>query len=264
MVAGGPGNVERLRTSDWRALVGVAADLVDCEELTAVAATVMDGAGKLVGCDISACFELDVSRSDVVVREEGPERYPSWVRPGFTPLAQQNPLIAHSLRTGETRALRLSDFADNQRLHRLELYERIYRPMGIEHQLACVFPLTAPGSQGGRVVRVSLSRQHRDFTERDRAVLDHLAPFARRAYHDAYVRVAVGQGLNGDIALALTEREREVLAGVTKGQTNSQIAADLHISRHTVAKHLQNIYAKLGVQTRTAAAHAALSTRTQH
>ena len=57
---------------------------------------------------------------------------------------------------------------------------------------------------------------------------------------------------SGDQA-ALSNREREVLAHLAAGQTNREIAAQLLISQHTVARHLENIYAKLGVRTRAAA-----------
>jgi DNA-binding CsgD family transcriptional regulator/tetratricopeptide (TPR) repeat protein len=53
--------------------------------------------------------------------------------------------------------------------------------------------------------------------------------------------------------LGLTEREVEVLALVAKGKTNREIATELTISEHTVARHIQNIFAKLGVSSRTAA-----------
>jgi DNA-binding NarL/FixJ family response regulator len=51
----------------------------------------------------------------------------------------------------------------------------------------------------------------------------------------------------------LTAREVEVLALVAKGNTNREISAALVISEHTVARHLQNVFAKLGVSSRTAA-----------
>jgi DNA-binding CsgD family transcriptional regulator len=54
--------------------------------------------------------------------------------------------------------------------------------------------------------------------------------------------------------VGLTEREREVLALVAKGRTNLEIAEILWIAPSTVRKHLENVYAKLGVRTRTAAA----------
>lgn len=52
----------------------------------------------------------------------------------------------------------------------------------------------------------------------------------------------------------LTAREIEVLQRVAAGERNREIADALVISEHTVARHMQNIYAKLGVSSRTAAA----------
>jgi DNA-binding NarL/FixJ family response regulator len=51
----------------------------------------------------------------------------------------------------------------------------------------------------------------------------------------------------------LTAREVQVLAVVAKGKSNKEIAAELIISDRTVARHLSNIFTKLGVSTRTAA-----------
>jgi DNA-binding CsgD family transcriptional regulator len=51
----------------------------------------------------------------------------------------------------------------------------------------------------------------------------------------------------------LTSRELEVLALVAGGHTNREIAAALFISPHTVRRHLQNIFRKLGVPSRAAA-----------
>lgn len=56
-----------------------------------------------------------------------------------------------------------------------------------------------------------------------------------------------------DAPMGLTGREVEVLALVATGKTNREIAAALVISEHTVARHVQNILAKLGVSSRTAA-----------
>jgi DNA-binding CsgD family transcriptional regulator len=58
-------------------------------------------------------------------------------------------------------------------------------------------------------------------------------------------------------ACSLTPREAEVLAWVAEGKTNVEIAVILGASRRTVSKHLERIFQKLGVETRTAAARRA-------
>ena len=62
--------------------------------------------------------------------------------------------------------------------------------------------------------------------------------------------------MGGPAALpgGLTAREAEVLRLVASGKTNRDIAVELVISEHTVARHLQNMFGKLGVTTRSAAA----------
>ena len=54
-------------------------------------------------------------------------------------------------------------------------------------------------------------------------------------------------------AMQLTEREIEVLQWVVQGKANSDIAAILGLSPRTIHKHMEHLYQKLGVETRTAA-----------
>jgi len=51
----------------------------------------------------------------------------------------------------------------------------------------------------------------------------------------------------------LSAREREVLQLIAEGLTNQDVAARLYLSLHTVKVHARNIYAKLGVTSRTQA-----------
>jgi len=53
---------------------------------------------------------------------------------------------------------------------------------------------------------------------------------------------------------ALTTREKEILAMIAAGSTNSEIAEGLFISHHTVKSHLYNIFKKIGVPNRLQAA----------
>ena len=60
--------------------------------------------------------------------------------------------------------------------------------------------------------------------------------------------------LIGDAPVSpLSSRELDVLRLVARGSTNKGIAAELYLSEHTVARHLSNIYTKLGVSSRSAA-----------
>ena len=59
--------------------------------------------------------------------------------------------------------------------------------------------------------------------------------------------------LPDELPAGLTAREAEVLRLVASGKTNRDIAVELVISEHTVSRHLQNMYAKLGVSSRAAA-----------
>ncbi|MDO6561959.1 DNA-binding response regulator [Amphritea sp. 1_MG-2023] len=66
------------------------------------------------------------------------------------------------------------------------------------------------------------------------------------------------------LELELTEREAEVLFWLANGKTNREIAEILEISPRTINKHLEQIFPKLGVENRTAAAGVALRLIASH
>lgn len=59
-------------------------------------------------------------------------------------------------------------------------------------------------------------------------------------------------------SLGLTRRESEILVWIARGKTNNEVAEALYISPRTVKKHLEHIYHKLGVESRTEAVSRAL------
>lgn len=115
---------------------------------------------------------------------------------------------------------------------------------------------------------VVLNRRGVDFDERDRERLDLLRPhlaFLYRQAHQAGASPAVDAPSSRlpvalDIsACRLTQRETEVMHWLACGKTDVDIAALLAISPRTVQKHLEHVYVKLGVETRTAAVMRALA-----
>jgi DNA-binding CsgD family transcriptional regulator len=84
--------------------------------------------------------------------------------------------------------------------------------------------------------------------EAARAVFEELGARPDLARVEAHVRSVEAGDVHG-----LTTRELEVLRLVAAGNTNREIAAVLVLSEHTVARHVQNIFTKLRVSSRTAA-----------
>jgi DNA-binding NarL/FixJ family response regulator len=84
---------------------------------------------------------------------------------------------------------------------------------------------------------------------------------AIRAVHDGHVLFApeaadamLAPDQREKVAVALTEREREVLTQIARGRSNREIARTLVVSEKTVKTHVSNILMKLGLQDRTQAA----------
>jgi len=84
-----------------------------------------------------------------------------------------------------------------------------------------------------------------EFSERDRALLTLLRPHLYQAYPDAQRR--------RNPVPRLTPRQNDLLRLLASGRTNTQIARQLGISEGTVRTHLENIYTRLNVSSRTAA-----------
>jgi len=84
---------------------------------------------------------------------------------------------------------------------------------------------------------------------------------------EAEGRLAAGRGATeARRPLGLSRREIEVLIEVAHGATNQQVADALFIAERTVARHMSNLFTKLGVSSRTAAAaiaheHGLISTK---
>jgi DNA-binding CsgD family transcriptional regulator len=307
--------------------------VADAEELVGdepFGPSVLEELGKLVHADNVTYCEQDRVRQRIryeAVRhgDEGRDRIVS-----YWDIAVEHPVCAYH-DTGDVRALKLSDFLTLKELRRTHIYAVWFHPAGVQHELDVAIP-----SPPWHTKTFLFARERRDFTERDRLVLDLLQPHFGRLWRGAQTRRqlraaraglewASGENPRGVILLApdgsvefaspparrlmreyfggadkpelplplaqwlesgsptlarrlddrrltverstdalllketrdelgLTPRERQILAWVARGKTNPEIAQILWVAPSTVRKHLENVYAKLGVHTRTAAA----------
>ena len=97
------------------------------------------------------------------------------------------------------------------------------------------------------------------FTETDRLTLQRVVPHLGQLRRNALARRTYPALIDSTAParmrlLRLTPRERVVLARAAAGETNTVIAQALFVSPGTVRKHLEHIYDKLDVRTRTEAA----------
>jgi DNA-binding CsgD family transcriptional regulator len=160
----------------------------------------------------------------------------------FHTLGWQNPMHC-SLHANKEDVLRLSDLLTRRQRRNLEYNDLVWRPHGIDDALRVWLP--APR---GRARSIYLERSSKNYTERERTLFALLRP------HLVRIRINAESRRWMDDTHGLTPREAEVLGWVARGRTNAEIGAALFISPQTVRKHLENIFEKLDVRTRTAAA----------
>ncbi len=166
-----------------------------------------------------------------------------------------NPLVLAHGRNPHAVTHRISDLVAPAKFRATPLFSDYYRRVGVEYAMAVPIHV-----KKHVLVSFVFNRSGRDFSDRDRACLESIRPHLGNLYR-------LGQEIEGPRAawgvpsaqpaaaadMPLTAREREVLHWLSGGKTDRDIATILGISPRTVHKHLQRIYEKLGVETRTAA-----------
>jgi DNA-binding CsgD family transcriptional regulator len=156
-------------------------------------------------------------------------------------LSAQDPLN-FCIRRAERRALKLSSFLTPRQRGRLEWDRFVWKPLNVADSLRVWLPASS-----GRTRMLFLERACGEYSERDRSLLEVARPLLARIHSDAARRREEA------LATRLTSREREILDWIAAGRTTREIAQLLTVSPHTVRKHVENILAKLGVGTRSAA-----------
>jgi DNA-binding CsgD family transcriptional regulator len=179
---------------------------------------------------------------------------PAWVPTDheWALLKTENPFSAHAARIGSVTfgAVRLSDVVDMRSFRQTELYA--LHDDDIDYSIQA----RMPAEDGGHWT-LEVGRSGHDYSVRDLLMLELITPslVGYEAHRSLAAKVTELQGMRRDAVPdeLLSVRENEVLDLVAGGATNAQIAERLWISPATVKKHLENVYAKLDVGSRTAA-----------
>lgn len=236
--------MEALGTADYRGVLEFLEVAVEVDGVDPFPEPVLAAMRRLIPADVVSYGELDVGGAGwrAGVRWQGVPALAA-VTPGIHAahlrFTQQQPHPPWAPTAG--RAARWSDLLSRRRLQRLDVYAEVGRPLGAEYELE-LWLVTPRGVAGG----FAFDRCERDFSDRDLRVLDTLRPHLVQLWRNARLRRPAADGL-------LTAREREILTWVARGKTNREIAAALYLAPGTVRKHLDNVYAKLGVGNRAAA-----------
>lgn len=245
--------VQRLSRADLEAVVGLTAELgAAAPQGDRVDRWLLERVCDLVDGEYAGSSEYDLSGARVNHAD-----YPA--QPSVPDEAEwklfraQNPFTTYAVRTGTPfiPARRLSDIVDLRAFRRTELWELV-RGDEMPHAIQMRFP----GSRKSKWV-LEAARAGRNFSPRDVLVFEMLRPslVAYEAYRALAEEAAVLRAAPQDerLDVTLSRREDEILDLVAQGASNAQIADRLCLSPGTIKKHLDNIYLKLEVGSRTAA-----------
>jgi DNA-binding CsgD family transcriptional regulator len=239
---------------DLRTLAGIASDHRTDLPPEGLPPSLLSELTDQIRCDSVSFFGMDSDRQEVWFMQE----VPADDHPGDEALDQGYWELhwacecSYPERSGDLRSVtKVADFYSARQWHSTGMYTDYYRPHGVEHDLMLCLPARlGPGLGPQQTVRLLFVRgPGPGFTERDRAVLTLLRPHLHQAYLDAERR--------RHPAPRLTPREWDLMNLIAAGHTNTQIARRLGLSEGTVRTHLQNIYGKLQVSSRTAAVNRA-------
>lgn len=228
---------------DWvdvdRALAAVA-EAARARESTPFPLPVIEHLTRLLGADRAGYYEYDVGAGRNIFAVEQPLVETPWGNAEVSAAHASWPLRDPPvLRAPAVR--KLSDALTRSDRRRNPFVAAFYRPLGVDDEIKLWLPAPVRRVRGFFFTREAGAR---DFSARERAMLELLGPhlaLARERWEDR------------PLSDVLTAREGEIMVLVAEGLTNAQIAARLVLSTGTVRSHLDHIYAKLGVHTRTAA-----------
>jgi DNA-binding CsgD family transcriptional regulator len=210
---------------------------------------VLDRARALVACDVLSFVELDTACQMTFHGQSLPEDGDDPGDAAFWRHYWDSLPCCYPDRSGDDRSVTaLSDFYTHRQWHNTGMYADYLGPFGVEREaMLCI---SAPT---GRTRRLIFFRgPGADFDGRDRLLLSLLRPLLNELYQALECR--------RHPVPDLTPRQWELLHLLASGRTNAEIALELVVTKDTVRKHLENIFARLDVTTRTGAVARAFPT----
>jgi DNA-binding CsgD family transcriptional regulator len=206
---------------------------------------------RLLHSEIAAYYRMD-SAERLWDDTEYPDRPWTPFEDEPSPPVVANPFCHYAVRTSQPYHLaqRLSDVVRSDALNGIDL-----------NGLADVYPrhcvqTRMPGRDGSHWT-LEVARTNRNYSDRELLLLNTLRPYliGYESQRTATMKLAALVTVRSDSVPEglLSPREGEVLDLVAGGASNAEIAQRLWVSPATVKKHLENVYAKLTVRSRTAA-----------
>jgi hypothetical protein len=172
--------LERLGPSDYQSVLNVVREIHGIERMDDFPPQAMAGIGHLIESDLLTYNEIDTRRQRAFMVQEPTGAISATQVQTFERLAHQHPLINHYARTRESRPRKVSDFLSLREFRRLDLYQEFFRNVAVKYQMA----VTIPSANAALVIGIALNRAGRDFSERDRSVLDLVRPHLVQAYRN--------------------------------------------------------------------------------
>ncbi len=195
-------SMTRLSPNDYELLLSCIGELHAFRNRAALCEWLLEKAlPKLIPSDWLSYNEVDLlspEKSVAVLKPESTNFF-QVLFPRFKELTHQHPLIVNQMQSANFPVHKISDFLTQDAYHRLELYQDVYRPMGVEYQIAVTIRLST-----SHVIAFALSRKKNDYDERDRTILDLLRPHLVVAFNNLELLQNQKAKLEG-IELALNE-----------------------------------------------------------
>ncbi len=233
----------KLTTTDLRGVLDVLYDIGSLTSAEPFPLPVLNRLDTLLGAHTTGYGEFSIEnggRSYTVQSLVKNRSEPAWLTETVARWWHQDPITCR-VHARAVEPIAVSDRVSRPAFHRLEFFEHVYHPFGTADYVRLFLP--APNAMSRFFF---FDQGHWGLRRRERELLQLLRPHLAlwRSRWSATASPAVK---------GLTVREREVLQAVANGATNREIAQQLWISPHTVRTHLEHIFEKLDVRTRTEA-----------